>query len=290
MDKLIRGMDKSGKIRFFGAETTNLVQKAREIHNTTPVVTAAIGRALTANAMMAASLKGENETISIQLKGDGPLETLVTVGNCHGEVRGYVGHNAVEMPLKANGKLDVGGSIGKGHLTVVKDLGMREPYVGRVELQTGEIGDDLTYYFASSEQTPSIVALGVLVDRDYSVKAAGGYIIQLMPDADDADINMLETTMSYIDPITKLIDEGKSIEEILELALDGFDMIITDEITPEYKCNCSRERLEKVIISLGREEIQDIIEKDKKAELTCYFCNTKYHFNEDELNEILRNC
>ncbi len=288
MDKLIRGMDKYGKIRFFGAETTELVQKAMDIHKTTPVVTAAIGRALTANAMMAATLKNENETISLQFKGDGPLETLVTVGNCKGEVRGYVGHNAVDLPLKENGKLDVGGSIGKGYLTVVRDLKMREPYVGRVELQTGEIGDDLTYYFASSEQTPSIVALGVLIDRDYSVKAAGGYIIQLMPDADEADIAMLETTMSYIDPITTMIDGGKNIEQIITEALDGFEPVITDTSVPEYKCNCSRERLEKVIISLGREEIQDIIEKDKKAELTCYFCNTVYKFDEKELIEILR--
>ncbi len=288
MDKLIRGMDKNGKIRFFGATTTGLVQKAREIHNTTPVVTAALGRTLTANAMMAATLKGENETISLQLKGDGPLSTVVTVGNCKGEVRGYVGHNAVDIPLKRNGKLDVGGSIGAGFLTVVKDLGLREPYVGRVELQTGEIGDDLTYYFASSEQTPSIVALGVLIDRDYSVKAAGGYIIQLMPDADEADIAMLETTMSYIPPVTTMIEEGKTIEQIIETALDGFDMVVTETITPEYKCNCSRERLEKVIISMGREEIEDIIEKDKKAELTCYFCNTTYNFNENELIEILR--
>ncbi len=287
MDKIIRGMDKNGRIRFFGAMTTELVQKAREIHNTTPVVTAAMGRALTANVMMAATLKDEKETISLQLKGDGPLETVVTVANCKGKARGYVGHNAVSLPLKENGKLDVGGSLGKGFLTVVKDLGMREPYVGRVELQSGEIADDLTYYFASSEQTPSVVALGVLVDTDYSVKAAGGYIIQLMPDADEADINMLETTMSYIDPITTMIDDGKSIEEILETALDGFDMTITDTNIPQYKCNCSEERLEKVLISLGREELADILETDKQAELTCYFCNKTYRFDENKLTEIL---
>ena len=290
MDKLIRGMDKNGKIRFFGAITTELVEEARKIHSAAPVVTAALGRTLTANAMMGAALKDEKESVSIQLKGDGPLATVVTVGNCRGEVRGYVGNNAVDLPLKPNGKLDVGGSIGRGYLTVVKNLGMRDPYVGRVELQTGEIGDDLTYYFASSEQTPSIVALGVLVDRDYSVKAAGGYIVQLMPDADEADINMLETTMSYIAPVTTLIDEGKTIEEITELVFDGFDPVVTDTLCPRYVCNCSRERIERAIISMGRNEIQDMIEKDKKAEITCYFCNKVYNFNENELNEILRKC
>lgn len=287
MDKLVRGITSNGKIRVFGAITTGVVQKAREIHNTTPVATAAFGRTLTAALMMGTMLKGENENVSLQLKGDGPLATVLVVGTPQGTVKGYVGNNFVALPLKENGKLDVGGAIGNGYLTVIKDLRLKEPYIGKVELQTGEIAEDLTYYFATSEQTPSVVALGVLVDRDFSVKAAGGYIIQLMPEATEEDIVQLEKNLAGIKSVTALIEEGMDIEEILGTVMNGFDVKITGAITPEYKCDCNKERIERAIISLGRNEIEDILKKEKKAEVTCYFCNKEYLFAESELQEIL---
>jgi len=287
MDKLVRGITSNGRIRVFGALTTGVVQKAREIHNTTPVATAAFGRTLTAALMMGTMLKGEKENVSLQFKGDGPIATVLAVGTPQGTVKGYVGNNFVVLPLKGNGKLDVGGALGDGYLTVIKDLRLKEPYIGKVELQTGEIAEDLTYYFATSEQTPSVVALGVLVDRDFSVKAAGGYIIQLMPEATEEDIVKLEKNLAGLKSVTALIEEGMSIEEILNTVMDGFEIKITDEITPEYKCDCSKERIERAIISLGRQEIEDILKKEKKAEVTCYFCNKEYKFEESELQEIL---
>jgi len=289
MDKVIRAIEKNGKIRIFGAITTELVDTASKIHNTSSVVSAALGRCLTANCMMGIMLKGENETVSLQIKGDGPLTTIVTAGNCKGEVRGYVGNNFVELPLNDKGKLDVGKAVGNGYLTVIRDLGLKEPYIGRVELQTGEIADDLTYYYASSEQVPSVIALGVLVDRDLSVKAAGGYIIQLMPQAEEEVILRLEENIKEITPITTLIDEGKSIEEILAIVLKGFDILTTDTLTPLYKCNCNRDKIQRAITSLGKEEIKDIIETDEQAELVCYYCNTKYLFDKNQLLDILRN-
>lgn len=287
MDKLVRGITSNGRIRVFGALTTGVVQKAREIHNTTPVATAAFGRTLTATLMMGTMLKGEKENVSLQFKGDGPISTVLAVGTPQGTVKGYVGNNFVALPLKENGKLDVGGAIGDGYLTVIKDLKLKEPYIGKVELQTGEIAEDLTYYFATSEQTPSVVALGVLVDCDFSVKAAGGYIIQLMPEATEEDIVKLEQNLAATKSVTTLIEEGMGIEEILNSVMDGFEIKITDEITPEYKCDCNKERIERAIISLGKDEIEDIIKKEKKAEVTCYFCNTQYVFEETELREIL---
>ncbi len=287
MDKLVRGITSNGRIRVFGALTTGVVQNAREIHNTTPVATAAFGRTITAALMMGTMLKGEKENVSLQFKGDGPIATVLAVGTPQGTVKGYVGNNFVALPLKENGKLDVGGAIGDGYLTVIKDLRLKEPYIGKVELQTGEIAEDLTYYFATSEQTPSVVALGVLVDCDFSVKAAGGYIIQLMPEATEEDIVQLEKNLAATKSVTALIEGGMGIEEILDAVMDGFEVKITDEIIPEYKCDCNKERIERAIISLGKQEIEDIIEKEKKAEVTCYFCNKEYVFEESELKEIL---
>ena len=287
MDKLVRGITSNGKIRVFGALTTDVVQKAYEIHGTTPVATAAFGRTLTAALMMGTMLKGEKENVSLQFKGDGPLATVLAVGTPQGTVKGYVGNNFVALPLKDNGKLDVGGAIGDGYLTVIKDLKLKEPYIGKVELQSGEIADDLTYYFASSEQTPSVVALGVLVDRDFSVKAAGGYIIQLMPEATEEDIVQLEKNLAAIKSVTAYIEDGLDIEQILDTVMEEFEVRITDAITPKYECDCSRDRIERAIISLGRQEIEEILEKEKKAEVTCYFCNTQYVFSETDLQEIL---
>lgn len=286
-DIIIRGNEKNGKIRFFAAATTNMVNDAQSIHKTSPVVSAAFGRTLTAAAMMGTMIKGDKETLSIQLRGDGPLEGVVAVGNSKGEVRGYVLNNLVDLPLKPNGKLDVGGAIGNGYLTVVRDLGLREPYVGRVELQTGEVADDLTYYFAASEQVPSVVALGVLVDRDYSIKAAGGYIVQLMPDATEEDIVKIEENISGIDSVTNMMEKGMGPEEMIEKVLSGFETEVTETVSPEYKCTCNKETIKKALISIGKEELEDILEKDGKAEMTCYYCNKSYTITGEEIAEIL---
>lgn len=286
-DIIIRGNEKNGKIRFFGAITTSLVNEAHKLHMTTPVVSAAFGRTLTATAMMGTMLKGDDETISLQLRGDGPLEGIVAVGNNKGEVRGYVLNNSVDLPLKANGKLDVGGAIGNGYLSVVRDLKLREPYVGRVELQSGEVADDLTYYFASSEQVPSVVALGVLVDRDYSIRAAGGYIIQLMPEAGEEEISKIEENIKDIPSVTNMLDSGLDINDIIKRVLAGFDIQVTETLAPAYKCTCDENSIKKALISVGREELEDILEKEGSTELTCYYCNKSYKISGEEIREIL---
>ena len=287
-DIIIRGSEKNGKIRFFSAITTNLTNDAHIIHQTSPVVTAAFGRTLTATAMMGTMLKGEDETLSLQFRGDGPLEGIVAVGNNKGHVKGYVLNNMVDIPLKENGKLNVGGAIGQGYLTVVRDLGLREPYVGRVELQSGEIADDLTYYFAYSEQVPSVVALGVLVDRDYSVKAAGGYIIQLMPEAEEEDILKIEENIKDIPSVTNMLVDGFSAEDIISTVLIGFDINVTERLVPEYKCNCDKKSIKRALISAGEDELKDILEKEGFAELTCYYCNKTYKISGEEIEEILK--
>lgn len=289
MDRIIRLADKKGHVRAFSASTTEMVETARQIHKTSPVVTAALGRMLTANSMMGITLKGINETISLQIKGDGPIESAVTVSDCFGNVRGYVGNNDVDIPLKHKGKLDVGSAIGNGFLTVVKDMKLKEPYVGRVALQTGEIAEDLAYYYGVSEQIPTVIALGVLVDVDYSVKAAGGYIIQLMPDATEEEISQIEENLKNVRPVSSMIADGFSPEQLIEGVLEGFELIEITEVTPEYKCNCTRDRIERALISLGREELENILETDGKAELGCYFCGEKYEFTKEDLEEILKN-
>lgn len=287
MDKLIRAVDKSGNIRIFGAVTTELTEKARQIHRLTPVVAAAFGRCMAANIMMAKDLKTEEATLSLQFKGDGPLGLVVTVAGNDGCVRGYVGENNVNLPLKSNGKLDVGGAVGKGYLTVIRDMKMKAPQIGRTDLVSGEIAEDLANYLLKSEQIPSVVALGVYVDRDYSVKAAGGYIIQLMPGASEEEISKLEKNIEGIDSVTNLLNSGLGIEDIIKKACEGFEIEITEESVPQYKCNCTRERIEKALISVGREELEDIVKNEGSTSLTCYFCNKKYDFSKEELEEIL---
>lgn len=288
-DIIIRGNEKNGKIRFFGAITTKLVNDAVKIHMTSPVVSAAFGRTLTAASMMGTMIKGEDETLSIQIRGDGPLEGVVAVANSKSEVKGYVLNNMVDLPLNSNGKLDVGGAIGRGYLTVVRDLGLKEPYVGRVELQSGEIADDLTYYFASSEQIPSVVALGVLVDRDYSIRAAGGYIVQLMPGAEESDIEILEKNIAEALSVTNMLDSGMDIEGIMEKVLDGFEYEVTERNMPAYKCNCNKDSIKRALASIGKKDLTEILEQDGKAQMTCYYCNEKYDISGDEIREILEN-
>ncbi len=287
MDKLIRAVDKNGSIRIFGAITTELTECARQIHGLTPVTTAAFGRCAAANLMMALDLKNDDATVSLQFKGDGPMELIVTVADANGNVRGYVGEGNVNIPLKENGKLDVGGAVGKGYLTVIRDMKMKSPQIGRTELVSGEIAEDIANYFVTSEQIPSVVALGVLIDRDYSVKAAGGYIIQLMPGAAEEEISKLETNIAGIDTVTNLITGGNTIEDIVKKACAGFDIEITDTSVPQYKCNCGEERIEKALISIGRAELEDILKNEGSTSLTCYFCNKKYDFSKEKLEAIL---
>lgn len=287
-DYIIRAVTDDGSIRAFACYTKDTVNEAFRHHQTSPVATAALGRCLTAASMMGAMLKGENDTVSIQLTGNGPLGRVLAVSDSKSNVRGYVDYPNVDMPLNTNGKLNVGKAVGTdGYLTVINDIGMKEPYIGKIPLVTGEVGDDLTKYFAVSEQVPSAVGLGVLVDKDYTVKTAGGFIVQVMPEGTDEDITKLEENLGQINSVTALFEEGKTPEDILKILLFGFDYHITDTLDTKYACNCSRERVEKALISLGSEEIEKIIEEDGKAELSCHFCSNKYEFSEEDLKGLV---
>ena len=288
-DYIVRAVTKNGAVRAFCAVTTNTVNEAYKMHKTSPVATAALGRLLTASAMMGAMLKSENETITLQLVGDGPIGRVLAVSDSNSNVKGYVTNPLVDLPKNSKGKLDVGGAVGKdGYLVVTKDMGLKEPYIGKTPLVSGEIGDDLTRYFAVSEQTPSVVGLGVLVDIDYSVKEAGGFIIQVMPEATEEDISLLEENIKLVTSVTDMLSDGLLPENILEILLRGFEFEITQKRDTKYFCNCSRERVERALISIGEKELTDIIENDKKAQLTCHFCDKVYDFSEEELKTLLK--
>lgn len=287
-DYVVRAIDKEKSIRIFVASTTNMVEMARRIHNTSPVATAALGRTLTATGMIGFMLKGDRDKVSVQIKGNGPLKTILAVANSKGEVKGYVGNPNVDIPLKENGKLDVGRAVGNsGKMIIIKDLGLKKPYIGQSNLISGEIAEDLTHYFASSEQQPSAVALGVLVDKDLSVRASGGYIIQVLPNISDDLLSKLEKTISSIESISSLIDKGYTPEEILEVAFGDFEMEVKEKLDIALKCDCSEDRIEGALISLGEKELKGIIEEDGEAEVSCHFCNTKYKFNKEQLCKIL---
>ncbi len=288
MDELVRGTSADGAIRVYSAVTTALVNRGRQIHHTYPTATAALGRLLTGAAIMgAAGLKNETDSITLQIKGDGEIGTVVAVSDSAARVRGYVENPFVDLPLNSNGKLDVGGAVGEGYLSVVRDLGMREPYIGQIPLVSGEIAEDLTYYFAKSEQIPTCMALGVLVDTDGSVLAAGGFMIQLMPEAGEETAEAIEKTVSELPPVTEMINGGMTAEDILFRVTDGFSMLMdNNKINPEYKCTCSKERMEKALISIGARELRDMIEKQGEAELTCRFCDNKYTFSRAELEAL----
>lgn len=288
-DILLRGNSMDGAVRVFVAITTDLVNRAHEIHHTYPVATAALGRTLTAAAIMGAGMKNETDTTTIQFKGDGPLGSIVAVTDSHSHVRGYVANPFVDLPLNKKGKLDVGGGVGKGYLNVIRDLGMKEPYAGQVPIATGEIAEDLTFYFARSEQIPTAIALGVLVDTDSSVKAAGGFMIQLMPEATEDIAIKLEEKMKTIEPVTQMIDSGMSAEDIFFHITEDFDMLMENKpIVPMYECKCSKERMERALISIGKKELEDLIEDQGEAELTCQFCDKKYTFSKEALEELLK--
>ena len=283
-DYIVRAIAADSQIRAFAVET------ARKDHNTSPVATAALGRLLTAGSMMGVMMKGDKDILTLQVKGDGLLQGITVTADSKGRVKGYVVEPDVIIPANAKGKLDVGGAVGHGFLQVIKDMGLKEPYVGQVALQTGEIAEDLTYYFAASEQVPSAVGLGVLMNKDNTVRQAGGFIVQVMPFAEEETIAKLEANVQKIQSVTTLLEQGHTPESLLEQVLDGFDIEINDRIPTEFYCNCSKERVEKALISIGRKELNEMIQEGKEVELNCHFCNTNYTFSVEELKEILRKC
>jgi len=273
------------------ADTTDIVARAEQIHQTSAVTTAALGRLLTACSLMGQSLKGEDESISLQLKGGGPAGTVVAVSDAHGNVRGYIENPVVELPLNKQGKLDVGGAVGKsGNLYVVKDLGLKEPYVGQVPLVSGEIAEDITSYFAVSEQIPTVCALGVLVNPDLSCKAAGGFIIQLLPSAMEEDIVFVEEAVKNLENVSSMIARGMSPEEICRFVLKGREVDVLDESDCTYRCNCSRERIERALISTGKKTLEELAQEGKREEINCQYCDKKYYFDKADFERLLKQC
>lgn len=285
-DYIVRATAANAQVRAFAITTRDTVEHARSAHDLSPVVTAALGRLLTGGVMMGSMLKGEKDLLTLQIAGRGPVHSLVVTADAAGHVKGYAGSPQAMLPPNGAGKLDVGGVIGKGTLTVIKDMGLKEPYSSTVALQTGEIGDDLTYYFAASEQIPSVVALGVLMDRNNTVRQAGGFILQLMPFTEESVIGALEKKLTGLASVTALLEEGKSPEQILEIVLGDLGVEFTDRMPVAFHCNCSKERVEKVLISLSREELQELIHEGKDVEVNCHFCNKDYAFTVEELKRI----
>ena len=287
-DYMVRATAANAQIRAFACTTRETVETARASHNTSPVVTAALGRLLSAGAMMGSMLKGDDELITLQIKGDGPIGGLTVTADMNGHVKGYANVPDVILPANAQGKLDVGGAVGAGVLSVIRDMGLKDPYVGQIELQTGEIAEDLTYYFATSEQVPSSVGLGVLLNKDNTIRQAGGFIIQLMPFTDDKVIDQLEEKLKGMDSVTKLLDQGMSPEQLLEYLLGDFGLEMNDTVPASWYCNCSRERVAKAIVSIGSKDIREMIQDNKPVEVKCHFCNHAYNFDIEDLKEILK--
>lgn len=286
-DTLLRAIARDAGIQISAAVTTGLVERARQIHNTTPVATAALGRTLTATAIMGSQLKVDDGSVTVQVKGNGPLGAIVCVGDADGYVRGYLQNPSADLPLRPDGKLAVGAGVGRGYLMVIKDIGLKDPVTGTVALVNGEIAEDLTRYFAESEQVPSACALGVLVDTDCTVKCAGGWLVQLMPGVKDTDIDRLEANLAKIEPMTAMLDKGMKLEQIVQAVLDGFavDFLQTDEIG--YRCACSREKVERALISMGRDELHKMAQEQETSEVTCQFCDKIYTFTRSELEQLL---
>lgn len=286
-DYLVRAIAANGQVRAFAAYTKNTVETARQAHNTSPVVTAGLGRLLTAGAMMGSMMKGDRDVLTIKAEGSGPVGHYLVTADSKGNVKGYAANPNVILPANAAGKLDVGGSLGVGLLTVIKDLGLKEPYTGTCELVSGEIAEDLTYYFASSEQTPSSVGLGVLMTKDNTVNVAGGFIIQLMPDATEETISIVEEKISTIKSVTSMLKNGLDPEGIINLILGGLDPEILDKMPVRFYCNCSKERVSKALIAIGRKELDNIIADNEPIEVKCHFCNKAYNFTVDELKKLV---
>lgn len=287
MDRIVRATAADAHIRIFTAYSKDMVEEARRRHNTSPVCTAALGRMLTAGSMMGAMLKGDADILTLRVNSDGPIDGITVTADSKGFVKGYVGNPNVILPANSVGKLDVAGAVGVGFMDVIKDLGLKEPYVGQTVLQTSEIAEDLTYYFASSEQVPSSVGLGVLMNKDNTVRQAGGFIIQLMPFASEEIISKLEENLAKVSSVTKMLDEGMGPEEMLNYLCEGLDPQIVDTIPIGFKCNCSKERVSKALISVGKKDLQKMIDEGSSINLHCDFCNTDYEFELDELKEML---
>ena len=286
-DILLRAIARDAGIQISAAVTTGLVERARLIHGTTPVATAALGRTLTATAIMGSQLKVDDGSVTVQVKGNGPLGAIVCVGDADGFVRGYLQNPSADLPLRPDGKLAVGAGVGRGYLMVIKDIGLKDPVTGTVALVNGEIAEDLTRYFAESEQVPSACALGVLVDTDCTVKCAGGWLVQLMPGVKDTDIDRLEANLAKLEPMTTMLEKGMTLEQIVQAVLDGFtvDFLQTDEIG--YRCACSREKVERALISMGRDELSKMAQEQETSEVTCQFCDKIYTFTRAELEQLL---
>ena len=287
-DYIVRATAANSQIRAFAATTRDLVETARAAHNTSPVATAALGRLLTGGVLMGTMMKNEKDVLTIQIKCDGPIEGLTVTADNKGNVKGYVENPMVMLPPSKKGKLDVASALGLGVMNVIKDMGLKEPYLGQTILVTSEIAEDLTYYFATSEQTPSSVGLGVLMEKDNTVKQAGGFIIQVMPFIQEEVVAKLEENIAKIDSVTAMLDKGFTPEQILETVLEGMDIEYTDKLPAKFACNCSKERVEKALISVGRKDIQEMIDDGEPIEMHCHFCNTSYQFTVEELKEILK--
>lgn len=287
-DYMVRATAANHQIRAFAITSRELVEEARNRHNTSPVITAGLGRLLSGGAMMGAMMKGEDDLLTLQIKCGGPVQGMTVTADAKGNVKGYAEVPGVMLPPNQLGKLDVGGAVGLGILNVIKDMGLKEPYVGQVALQTGEIAEDLTYYFATSEQIPSAVGLGVLMNKDNTVRQAGGFIIQLMPFTDEKIIEGLEEKIKNLKSVTEMLEEGHTPEKILEEVLGDFSLEINDQLPVQFSCNCSKERITKALISIGKKDLQEMIDDGKPIEVNCHFCNTDYTFSVDELKEIAK--
>ncbi len=286
-DYIVRATAADHQLRAFAVTSRDIVEKAREIHNTSPVATAAIGRLLTAASMMGSMMKGEKDVLTLQIECGGPIGGITVTADSNADVKGYVNNPNVILPPNAQGKLDVSGALGPGFLNVIKDIGLREPYNGQTHLVSGEIAEDLTYYFATSEQVPSSVGLGVLMDKDNHVRQAGGFIIQVMPDTDDEVIDKLEARLGEVHSVTDMLDKGMTPEDILGYVLEGMDVEILETIPTQYKCNCSVERVSKAIASIGKKDLQEMIDDGKPIEVNCQFCGSHYKFDTEQLKTFM---
>lgn len=288
MDYLIRGTDKENKIKFVFAITTQTVEKARQIHNTSMTASAVLGRTLTAGALLATNLKNQKDNLTIIINGDGPAGRIIAIAGGDGSLKAYMDHPEIDLPIREDGKIDVRAAVGKGNISVNMDLGLKEPYCTNVPIVDGEIGQDFANYLYTSDQVPSVVGLGVLVDRDLSIKAAGGFMIQLLPGYCDEDINSLEKSLKDIKSVTDMINKGMSPEDMAAHVLDGYDLKILRKDDLDFECDCSRQRVEKALISLGKKELQAMKDEDHQAEVNCHFCKEKYIFTEEDLEKLIK--
>lgn len=287
MGRVLRAISENGGVVMTAIDSTDVVARAEQIHESSAVVTAALGRLLTAASIMGCGLKGKEQSVTLRLSGGGPAGNVIAVSDAWGNVRGTVSQPVVELPLNPYGKLDVGGAVGRdGTLTVIRDTGMKDPYVGSVPLVSGEVAEDVTAYYAASEQIPTVCALGVLVNPDLTVRAAGGFLVQLLPGALEEEIEQLEGNLKELPSVTQMLEGGMSLEQIIERVLDGFAPNILDEFPVEYRCNCSRQRVEKALLSLGNEELQEMIDEGEPVEVCCHFCERKYNFTQEELKKL----